>query len=199
MEPDEVWMKSGKARSLSLSLSPASGFVRCQVLTLQHRSFEATRVVIFFFPYNPHLPIPTNPPQPSHPRGLDFGPFRLRLAPFGSVLGRFWVCFGSVSGVLGGVGVGSVRGTSVREKNITTLEPFSYHAVRKHCIVNLKKIYHWRPNYCMSYSEHIKSCTRTGLHYSNKFPHSAERKTVTVIEIWVVSKNEHHQSLHYSN
>ena len=72
----------------------------------------------------PPLPTPTNPPRPSHPRGLDFGPFRLRLAPFGSVwlcLAPFRVCSGSVSGVLGGVVVGLVRGASVREKNITTL------------------------------------------------------------------------------
>ena len=75
----------------------------------------------------PPPPHPDKPPRPSHPRGLDFGPFRLRLAPFGSVRLRlapfrvlFWVRFGSFSGVLGGVGVGSVRGASVREKNITT-------------------------------------------------------------------------------
>ena len=43
------------------------------------------------------------------------------MAPFGSVSGLFRVRFGSVSGVLGGVVVGSVRGASVREKNITTL------------------------------------------------------------------------------
>ena len=40
-------------------------------------------------------------------------------APFGSVSGLFRVRFGSVSGPLGGVGVGSVRGASVREQNIT--------------------------------------------------------------------------------
>ena len=52
-------------------------------------------------------PHPDKPPLPSHPRGLDFGPFRLRLAPFGSVwlrLGAFRVRFGPISGVLGGVG-----------------------------------------------------------------------------------------------
>ena len=71
--------------------------------------------------------MPTNPPPARpHPRGLDFGAFRLRfdpfldrLAPFGSVSGLFRVRFG----VLGGVGVGSGRGASVREKNITMLRP----------------------------------------------------------------------------
>ena len=42
-----------------------------------------------------------------------------------------------------------------------------------------------------------KSCKETGLHRSNEFPHSTERKTVTVIEIFIVSKEEQHQSLHY--
>ena len=71
----------------------------------------------FLFPYNPHPPPPhpDNPPLPSHPRGLDFGPFRLCLAPFGSV----WR--GSVSGPFWGCWVGLVRGASVREKNITKL------------------------------------------------------------------------------
>ena len=79
--------------------------------------------MIFFFPYNPPPPLPRQTPRPSHPEKLDFGPFRLRLAPFGlrlapfgSVSGLFRVRFG----VLGGVGVGSGRGASVREKNITT-------------------------------------------------------------------------------
>ena len=79
-------------------------------------------------PYNPTPPIPTNPPRPSHPKELDFGPFRLRLAPFrlrlalfGSVLAPFRVRFRARFRVLGGVGVGSGRGASVREKNITTL------------------------------------------------------------------------------
>ena len=52
----------------------------------------------------------------SNARELDFGPFRVR---FGSI----WVRFGSVSGpfrvlfgVLGGVGVGSGRGASVKGK-----------------------------------------------------------------------------------
>ena len=64
-------------------------------------------VVIFFFPYNLHPPPhPDKPPRPSHPRGLDSGPFRLRSAPFGSV----WLRFGSVPGPFrvrfGGVGWG---------------------------------------------------------------------------------------------
>ena len=70
--------------------------------------------VIFFFPYNPQPPPygmghPDKPLRPSHPRGLDFGPFRLRLAPFGSVwlrLAPFRVCFGSVSGLFRGCWVG---------------------------------------------------------------------------------------------
>ena len=84
--------------------------------------FTQGSVVIFFFPYNPHPLPPRQTPRPSHPRGLDFGPFllrlapfRLSLAPFGSVSAPFRVRFG----VLGGVGAGSGRGASVREKNIT--------------------------------------------------------------------------------
>ena len=65
--------------------------------------------MIFFFPYNPHPhPHPDKPPRPSHPRGLDFGPFRLclapfrvRLAPFGSVSGPFRVRFGVLGGLRG--------------------------------------------------------------------------------------------------
>ena len=80
-------------------------------------------LVTFFFPYSPPPPpTPTTPPRVP-PEKLDFGPFRLR---FGSVSALFRVCFGSVSGlfrvrfgVLGGVGVRSGRGASVREKNIT--------------------------------------------------------------------------------
>ena len=58
----------------------------------------------FLFPLQPPAPhIPTPRPPPSHLRELDFGPFRVRL------------------GVLGWVGLGSLRGGSVREKNITEL------------------------------------------------------------------------------
>ena len=75
----------------------------------------------------PAPPLPRQTPRPSHPEKLDFGPFRLRLAPFrlrfGSVSGLSRVRFGSVSGCWGGVGVGSGRGASVREKNITMLGP----------------------------------------------------------------------------
>ena len=63
----------------------------------------------FLFPLQPPPP-PRQTPFPSHPEKLDFGPLRLRLAPF-----RVRV------GLLGGVGVGSGRGASVREKNITNL------------------------------------------------------------------------------
>ena len=77
--------------------------------------------MIFFFPYNPH-PSPSRQTPPAVPperawfRSISapFGSVRLRLAPFGSVSGLFRVRFGSVSGVLGGVVVGSVRGASVR-------------------------------------------------------------------------------------
>ena len=73
---------------------------------------------------------PPTPPHPDTPPGrptreglisVHFGSVWLRSAPFGSVWGLFRVRFGSVSGVLGVVVVGSVRGASVREKNITTL------------------------------------------------------------------------------
>ena len=65
----------------------------------------------FLFPLQPPTPpYPDKPPRPSHPEKLDFGPFRLRLAPFrlrfGSVLAPFRVCFGSVSGLFRGVGWG---------------------------------------------------------------------------------------------
>ena len=79
------------------------------------------------FPLQPPTPpTPTNPP-PVPPRKAWF---RSISAPFGSVsapFGSIWLRFGSVLGpfrvrfgVLGGVGVGSGRGASVREKNITT-------------------------------------------------------------------------------
>ena len=80
---------------------------------------------MFFFPYNPHpLPprIPTNPPGRPTREGLisvHFGSVWLRSGPFGSVRLRF----GSVSCPVGGVGVGSVRGASVREENITMGDP----------------------------------------------------------------------------
>ena len=91
------------------------------------QGFCNSSVVIFFFPLQP----PPLPPDKVHGcptrEGLisvHFGSVRLRLAPFGSV----WLRFGSVSDpfqvrfrVLGGVGVGSGRGASVRQKNITTL------------------------------------------------------------------------------
>ena len=80
--------------------------------------------MIFFSPCNPPAPPPiaTNPP-PSHPMQrakkspfrVHFGPFRVR---FGSVSVRFGRLPASLE-VLGGVGVGSGRGGSVREKNIT--------------------------------------------------------------------------------
>ena len=80
-------------------------------------------LVIFFFPYNPPPPYPGKPPARPTPKSLisvDFGSVWLRFGSgwlrFGSVSGLFRVRFG----VLGGVGVGSGRGASVREKNITT-------------------------------------------------------------------------------
>ena len=80
----------------------------------------------------PPPPIPTNPPGHPTREGLTsvhFGSNWLRSGPFGSVLAPFRVRFGSVSGPLDGVGVGSVRGASVREKNITrpTQEPTPSH------------------------------------------------------------------------
>ena len=50
----------------------------------------------------------------------------------------------------------------------------------------------------MLYSEKIKSCKKKWLHYGNCFPHSSERKTVTVTKIVVGSKEDQHQSLHYN-
>ena len=76
----------------------------------------------FLLPIQPPPPFPSRQtPRPSHPRELDFGPFRVR---FGSFQGPFPVRFGPFQvlfGVLGGVGVGSGRGASVRERNTTTL------------------------------------------------------------------------------
>ena len=73
----------------------------------------------FLFPLQPPPPtIPTNPPAVPPQRAW----FRSVSGPFGC-LGPFWVCFGSVSGpfrvrfgVLGGVGMGSGKGGSVRER-----------------------------------------------------------------------------------
>ena len=82
------------------------------------------RVVTFFFPYSP--PLSRQTPPPFNPRELDFGPFRSVSVCFGSVLGPFRVSLG----VLGRVGVGSLRAGSVREKNITSVEAgrvFSVH------------------------------------------------------------------------
>ena len=89
--------------------------------------FLTHSLVIFFFPYSP--PSPPHPDKPpSHSRELDYGSIS---GPFWSISGRFgsvWVRFGSVSGlfrvccgVLGGVGVGSGKRASVREKNITNI------------------------------------------------------------------------------
>ena len=77
-------------------------------------SVSSKRLVIFFFPYNPHPPpIPTNPPGRPTREGLisvHFGSVWLRSAPFGSVwlrLAPFRVCSGSVSGPFRGCWVGS--------------------------------------------------------------------------------------------
>ena len=80
----------------------------------------------FLFPLQPPHPLPRQPP-PARPtaKSLISVHFSSVSAPFGSVRPRF----GSVSGlfrvrfrVLGGLGVGSGRGASVREKNITMRE-----------------------------------------------------------------------------
>ena len=72
---------------------------------------EAPKIVIFFFPYNPHPPppIPTKPPGRPTREGLisvHFGSIWLRSGLFGSV----WLRFGSLSGPFrvrfGGVGWG---------------------------------------------------------------------------------------------
>ena len=86
---------------------------------------SSPRLVIFFFPYNPPPPYPDKPPARPTRKSLisvHFGSVWLRFSSVGSV----WLHFGSVLGpfrvrfgVLGGVGVGSGRGASVREKNIT--------------------------------------------------------------------------------
>ena len=79
----------------------------------------------------PTPPHPDKPPRPSHPRGLDFGPFRLRLAPFGSVWRSVWLRFGSVSGLFRGRfgGVGWGRG-GVGERGFCKRK--EYHRVRCH-------------------------------------------------------------------
>ena len=64
--------------------------------------YRSSSIVIFFFPYSPTPPIPTNPPsRPSLIRSIS-GPFRSVSGPFrvrfGSVSGPFRVRFGSVSG-----------------------------------------------------------------------------------------------------
>ena len=65
------------------------------------------RVVISFSLTTPTPPASRQIPRPSHPRELDFGPFRVHFGSFRLRLGPFRVCFGSVwglFGVLGGVG-----------------------------------------------------------------------------------------------
>ena len=69
--------------------------------TMTLAKIPSQRTSDFLFPLQPPVP-----PWPCHPRGLDFGPFRLRLALFGSVLAPFRLCFGSVSGPFRGVGWG---------------------------------------------------------------------------------------------
>ena len=72
---------------------------------------ESSRVVIFFFPYNPppHPPYPDKPPARPTPKSLMSVPFGSVWLRFGSVwlrLAPFRVCFGSVSGPFRGVGWG---------------------------------------------------------------------------------------------
>ena len=109
---------SEKSSFTSRDLGGGGGFVprRFPMVT--------STIVIFFFPYNPNPPPqPDKPPGRPTPRELDFGPFRVCFSPFqvrlGSVFGSVWVRLGPFRvrfGVLGGVGVGSGRGASVREK-----------------------------------------------------------------------------------
>ena len=84
---------------------------------------RSLRLVISFSLTTPTPRHPDKPPCRPTPRGLDFGPFRLRLALFRVRLAPFRLRFGVLGGVLDGVGAGSGsgRGASVREKNITTL------------------------------------------------------------------------------
>ena len=67
------------------------------------------RVVIFFFPYNPHPPPPISTNPPGRPTREDlipvhFGSVWLRSGPFGSVSGLFRVRFGGVGWDRGGIG-----------------------------------------------------------------------------------------------
>ena len=81
-------------------------------------------LVIFFSPYNPPPPSRQTPPSCPTREGLISVHFGSVWLHFGSVWlrsGPFRLRFGSVSGPLSGVGVGSGRGASVREKNITSL------------------------------------------------------------------------------
>ena len=76
----------------------------------------------FSLTYSHPPPPPDQTPRPSHPRELDFGPFRVHFGLFRVRLGPFQVRLGSV---LGGVGVGGVRERGFcKGKNITTLSIF---------------------------------------------------------------------------
>ena len=115
-EGQEITVSSGRTLQAPSHRAPGGHGIS---INIRENSSEFQVLVsdILFPLQTPTPPHPDKPPRPSHPRGLDFGPFRLRLAPFGSVwlrLAPFRVCSGSVS-------VGSVRGASVREKNITSL------------------------------------------------------------------------------
>ena len=83
---------------------------KLRISELPSGTLNISRVVTFFFPYNPPPPLPRQTPRPSHPEKLDFGPFRLCLAPFRLYVAPFRLRFGSVSGPFRGVGWGRGEG-----------------------------------------------------------------------------------------
>ena len=59
--------------------------------------------------------------------------------------------------------------------------------------------YHWRRNYYILNSEKIKNPVKNRGYITVFNSHRTGRKTVTVTEIFVASKEEQQQALHYNN
>ena len=116
--------KSSECYGPSLSSSNRKTLEKC---------WKHSKLVIFFFPYNPpNPPTPTNPP-PVPPRKAWFlGPFRLRFGSIWLRLALFRLCFGSVSGPFQGVGWGRV---GVGERGFCKGKEYHYSKDQGICLV----------------------------------------------------------------